>query len=288
MGSRFFSNFLRNALVCAALGGVAAGVFAQDSLDQKLEDLERMMQKSGVAMPAFRELKLVAKEPGPFAGMDALVYDAMVDQDGRSVPQRIVFFTDKERRYLVMGSILDLNEKRDVGEHIAYSTLSGELSLASLQRVPLLPGKSKRTVSIVVDLGEQGGRSFVSDLMGKRNQLSATVEMALVSNAQDEGAVGGQAIIAGSQATPFFYESLSQWLKDNKRAAFMAKDKLRKDPMIQARLGRGIFHIESNTNALLTANVKKLPLIYITEDGKSRSVKPPANAADWCEIFGCR
>lgn len=73
--NRFFSKLLACALVClfSSMPG-----FAQDALDKQLEELENMMQKSGIAMPAFHNLKLVAKEKGPFPGMDALVYDAMV------------------------------------------------------------------------------------------------------------------------------------------------------------------------------------------------------------------
>lgn len=261
---------------------------ASDALEERLEELEKMMEKSGMALPSFSSLKLISKTPSPIPGLDALVYDAMVDQKGRSVPQRIVFFADKERRYMVMGSIVDMKEKRDVGEDMIRKALSSDLSLGSLQRIPLLPGENKRTVSLVLDLGQKGSREFLTDLMDYRSKFNSTVELSLVSNAQDEASVGGQAIIAGSQSTPFFYEALSQWLKADKKAAFMSKDRLRKDPQVQARMGRGIFHIENNTTALLRASANRLPIIFVTENGVTRIAKVPASMQEWCDAFACK
>jgi hypothetical protein len=42
-----------------------------------------------------------------------------------------------------------------------------------------------------------------------------------------------------------------------------------------------------NMSALIAADVRRLPLIFVTEGGKTRSVSSPKNDAEFCLVFGC-
>lgn len=278
--------FLACSLAFLSVLGSASWAQEDAERDEALRRLEEMMQRSGVQHLSFSSMRLVKRQPSPIPGLETLVYDVMVDEGGRVEPRRIAVFTDKKRRYLVMGSIIDMENKQDLGEAAVASIKDRQVALSALQRVALLPRQSQRTVTVVIDLGNEKARRFLSDLISRRNTFKVHVDMALASNAQDQKAVGAQAIIAGSAGEEFFYDALSQWLRRAGDAAFLQPEKLRQDPDIQSRLGRGIFHIERNSTELLDAGVTRLPMLFVTDKSGVKQVALPKTEADWAKIFG--
>ena len=278
------------ALSLLALSSFAAGAAWAQSMerDEALERLESLMQSTGTKHVSFTSMRLLERRPSPIAGLETLIYDVMVEEEGgRTYPQRIAVFSDKSRRYLVMGAIIDINTRRDLADEAVAAYKDRDLSLSAMQRVPLLPNpKASRTVTIVIDLGHEKARRFLDEVMRRRKGFTAHVELALVSDAKQTISVGAQAIIAGSAGEEFFYDALSQWLRKAERSDFLDAQRLRKDPNIQARLGRGIFHVERNTTELLEAGLSRLPLLLITDKSGSHPVATPRTDAEWASIFG--
>lgn len=278
---------------------MTANVFAQntdsenlddDLLTKRIEAFEALVNKAGISGPfSMENKKLIAIKDIPVKNIKAFVYDAVFNQNGQKVPQRIVIFADEERRHILMGSIIDIVDKKDLSEDVLRSLISTELQLTSLQRIPLLPGSDKeRFVTIVVDLGVDQGRKFLSDVIAMRKQITTPIELALVSNADNELAVGAQAIIVGASGTENFYKYLAEWLQKGKDAPFLDKKELKSSMEVISSLGKGIFHIDQNTTVLLQANVRRLPVIFVTDNGESKIVPFPENQEKLCEIFKCK
>lgn len=278
--------------VAAVAALVVLGAHAQPSeedeaqQDDSLAKIEALMKASGTGAPTITQMRLVRKQDAPIKGLQALVYDTMMEENGKPEPRRIVVFADPARKYMVLGTIIDIASKRDVAQDILSSIKDAKLVVGALRRVPLLPKKASRTVTLVVDLGPQQGRQFLLEVMRRRASFEANVELALVSNAKDQTAVGAQAIIAGSSGEEFFYDALAQWLTKGKDAPFLDKERLRGDKDLQARLGRGIFHIDTNTTELIEAGVKRLPLIFVSDSKGTRQASLPRSDKEWADIFG--
>lgn len=261
-----------------------------DPLTKRIEIFESLVNKAGISGPfSMENKKLIAVKDVPVKNIKAFVYDAVFNQNGQKVPQRIVIFADEERRHILMGSIIDIIDKKDLSEEVLRSLISTDLQLTSLKRIPFLPGTDKeRFVTIVVDLGVEQGRNFLSDVIAMRKQITTPIDLALVSNANNELAVGAQAIIVGASGTENFYKYLAEWLQKGKDAPFLDKKELKSNIEVVSSLGKGIFHIDQNTTALIQANVKRLPVIFVTDNGISKIVPFPKNQEELCEIFKCQ
>jgi len=295
--SNALSAVLRSAARCVTVCAIAAYVCArpvwaaddeEDLFAKRIETLEKLILASGMTgeIPVFRQLKFVGQTDSPIAGLKAYVYDAMVDEGGRTQAQRIVFYADAKKEIVVIGALYDMKKGRDLSQDALAAVSTKDLSLASLQRVPLLPGKRDRTVTVVIDLGAEAARKFLLDVIQQRARFDSYVDLALVTTPDDEKAVGASSIIAAARGDDF-YRYLSEWLKNGPRAPFMQKEALRKNPKIVQMVGQGVWHLERNTTALIAADVRRLPLIFVTEGGKTRSVSSPKNDAEFCLVFGC-
>jgi hypothetical protein len=274
---------------CVACAGPAwASDDEEDLFAKRIETLEKLILASGMTgeIPVFRQLKFVGQADSPIAGLKAYVYDAMVDEGGRTRAQRIVFYADAKKEIVVIGALYDMKNRRDLSQDALASVSTKEVSLASLQRLPLLPGKRDRTVTVVIDLGVEAARKFLLDVIQQRGRFDSYVDLALVTTPNDEKSVGASSIIAASRGDDF-YRYLSEWLKDGPRAPFMREEALRKNPKVAQLVGQGIWHLERNTSALIAADVRRLPLIFVTEGGKTRAVSSPKNDAEFCLVFGC-
>ncbi|MCX8017097.1 MAG: hypothetical protein N2690_04230 [Rhodocyclaceae bacterium] len=283
------TRLVSGALLAAALMLSSTWVRAEegdDAADAALRKLEALMQQPGPGVPGLSSMRLVRKQPSPIKGLDALVYDAMVEENGQVTPKRIVVFADPARKYLVMGTIIDIDKKQDLANVVLSSVKDPKVAVAALQRVPLLPRQAPRTVTVVADLGLSSSRSFLEEVIRRRASYKVNVDLALVSNAEDQKAVGAQAIIAGSAGEEFFYDALAQWLRKGKNAEFLNPEKLRQDKNIQVRLARGIFHIERNTTELLEAGVNVLPLLFVSDRQGVKQVSLPRTEDQWRKIFG--
>jgi hypothetical protein len=257
-------------------------------LAKRIETLEKLFLASGMTgeIPVFRQLKFVGQADSPIGGLKAYVYDATVDEGGRTRAQRLFFYADAKKEIVVIGALYDMKNGRDLSQDALASVSTKEISLASLQRLPLLPSKRDRTVTAVIDLGVLAARKFLLDAIQQRERFDSYVDLALVTTPNDKKAVGASSIIAAARGDDF-YRYLSAWLKDRPRAPFMREEALRKNPKMAQMVGQGIWHLERNTSALFAADVRRLPLIFVTEGGKTRSVSSPKNDAEFCLVFGC-
>jgi hypothetical protein len=140
-------------VVCA--GPARASDDEGDLFAKRIETLEKLILASGMTgeIPVFRQLKFVGQADSPIAGLTAYVYYAMVDEGGRTRAQRLVFYADAKKEIVVIGALYDMKNRRDLSQDALASVSTKEISLASLQRLPLLPSKRDRTVTVVIDLG---------------------------------------------------------------------------------------------------------------------------------------
>ena len=278
------------AFCCAIFLGQLPVEASQDDVDKALEDLERMMKDVGAPyLPKIYGLRRIKTIPSPIPGVDALVYDAMVDVSGVVEPQRIVLYADKSREYLLFGGIINVKKNEVLDREILRAALDKDLSLASLQRVSLWRLKTPApTVTLVVDLGREKSVELIRDIMEVRDRVGVNIDLALVTTPDDEASVGASAIIAGSSGQEFFFEALSQWIKDGKKAAFLDPERLKKDPEFIARMGRGIWHLENNTSALIAADVRRLPLVFLVDGQNSKLLQTPTTSEGWMELFRVR
>jgi hypothetical protein len=274
---------------------------AQD-IPQWLKDSERLGKMLGDSAD-FRveNPKVIRKFDSPIPGLDGFVVEATsyskATPDGKK--DIFIFYTDKTRRYLVVGMMIDMKKDRDLNldiERYVRGELADNPAKAlrpqDMHSITIAGNPSAKPLIFVTDLGSQAGKDSFLNLvrlhssMVKSGANPRPLRVVLVSAGHDE-----MATVAMSMA--YGYETISgngaakivEYAEKGKATPWLESGKIAKDPNIKNVLGNGIFKMEDNSTQALLAKIDTLPLVYDFDGEKTVNVPLPSSASAWKAIL---
>ena len=241
--------------------------------------------------------KVVRRIEAPIPGLDGFVVEGTsfsdASPDGKK--ELYVFYTDKSRRYLMVGMMIDMQKDRDMNLDIERF-VRGEMAdnpARALRPQDMhaitIPGKGKTDpLTFVVDLGPQAGKDSFLNLMRLHKSLMTSganaraLRIVLVSAGHDEFGTVAMAMAYGSEATSGDgIGKLIEYAEKGKAVSWLGSKRMNKDSNIKRVLGTGIFKMEDNSTQALLARLDTLPLIYEGDGQRMKNIPLPTNAVDW-------
>lgn len=263
-----------------------------------LRDSKRLETMLGAeANFKIKDPRVIRTMDAPFPGLLGYVVEATsysdANPDGKK--ELFVFYTDKSKRYLMVGMMIDMQKNRDVNLDVERY-VRGELAdnpAKALRPQDMhgiqVPGSSSSTpLTFVVDLGKKAGRDGVLNLVRLHQTISRAgtnvrpLRIVLVSAGHDEYATAAMAIAYG-------YETISgnglakvlEFSEKGSSVSWLQRQKVNKDTELKRVLGTGIFKMEDNSTQALLARLDTLPLVYVGQGERTVNIPLPSSQADW-------
>ena len=264
-----------------------------------LRDSERLNSMLGDdAETKIENAKVVRKVETPIPGLDGFVVEA--DTSTTANPEKkkelFVFYTDKTRRYLVVGLMIDTEKERDLNQ-LVERFVRGEMAdnpakalrPQDMHALTLQGGKSKAApLSFVVDLGPEAGKSSFLGVVRLHQAMVASganprpVRIVLVSAGKDELSTGAMAMAMGfERVSKDGVAKLVEFAEKGRSAGWLDSKRLSKDASLKQAIGLGIFQIDENSTQALLARLNTLPLVYDGVGDQMKFVTLPSSQADW-------
>lgn len=264
-----------------------------------LRDSERLNSMLGDdAETKIENAKVVRKVETPIPGLDGFVVEA--DTSTAANPEKkkelFVFYTDKTRRYLVVGLMIDTEKERDLNQ-LVERFVRGEMAdnpakalrPQDMHALTLQGGKSKAApLSFVVDLGPEAGKSSFLGVVRLHQAMVASganprpVRIVLVSAGKDELSTGAMAMAMGfERVSKDGVAKLVEFAEKGRSAGWLDSKRLSKDASLKQAIGLGIFQIDENSTQALLARLNTLPLVYDGVGDQMKFVTLPSSQADW-------
>lgn len=190
----------------------APSVLRSEPIDSKSKDLpdwlkdsKRLQDMLGAdANYRVENPKVIRRVEAPFPGLEGYVVEATSFSDATPEGKKelYVFYTDKSKRYLMVGMMIDMQKNRDVNVDVERF-VRGELADNPAKALRpqdmhaiVVPGGAGSAVSFVVDLGKQAGRDSMLNLVRFHQTLRRDgaavrpLRLVLVSAGHDEFEIG--------------------------------------------------------------------------------------------------
>jgi len=297
-----------NGAAAAPAASDGAHVVKTESIDSKsqeipdwLKDSKRLQDMLGAdSNYRVESPKVIRRVEAPFPGLEGYVVEATsyseATPDGKK--ELYVFYTDKSKRYLMVGMMIDMQKNRDVNVDVERF-VRGELAdnpAKALRPQDMhaiaVPGGTGAAISFVVDLGKQAGRdsmlSVVRFYQSLRRDGAAVrpLRLVLVSAGHDEFATAAMAIAYGAEITDGTgLAKAIEFAEKGRDVAWLQPKSMGKDGEIKRILGTGVFKMEDNSTQALLARLDKLPLVYEGDKDRMVNVPLPSTQADWKKLL---
>lgn len=294
------SDFLQPSKVGAAASVKATEISPNDKdIPDWLRNSERLNAMMGASADARLEnAKVIRKVESPIPGLDGFVVQAdsysSADPEGRQ--ELFVFYTDKSRRYLVVGMMIDMERDRDLNQ-VIERYVRGEMAdnparalrPQDMHAMVLKGGKSKSTpLTFVVDVGPEAGKSSLLSIVALHQSLLKSgsnprpLRIVPVSAGKDELSTGAMAMAMGYEKfSGNGVEKLVEFAQKGRATSWMEPNRIKKDESLKRAIGMGIFQIDENSTQALLARLSTLPLVYDGEGEKVKFVPLPTSQGDW-------
>ena len=264
---------------------------------RKSERLEALLGDGGSGQVS--NAKVVSKVETPIPGVDGIVVQADVSNEANPEGRKelFVFYTDKSKRYLFVGMLIDTEKDRDLNlmtERYVRGQLADNPAHAlrpqDMHAIVVPGGKASKAdpLHFVVDLGHESGRSSLLNVVRLHNALLSSgknprpLRIVLVSEGKDETATGAMAMALGFQkVSGNGLAKLIEYADKGKNTPWMAPARLRGETKLKQAVGLGIFQLEDNSGQALVARLNTLPLVYEGEGPRAKNTMLPLTAADW-------
>ena len=264
-----------------------------------LRDSERLNQMLGDdADTKIENAKVIRRVETPIPGLDGFVVEAETSTTAKPEKRKelYVFYTDKTRRYLVVGLMIDTEKERDLNQ-VIERYVRGEMAdnpakalrPQDMHGLVIKGGKSKSApLTFVVDLGPQAGKSSFLGVVKLHQLLLASgsnprpVRVVLVSAGKDELATGAMAMAMGfEKISKDGLVKLVEFAEKGEAASWLDSKRLGKSADLKRAIGMGIFQIDENSTQALLARLDTLPLVYDGTGDKMTYIPLPTSQADW-------
>ncbi|MBV7542122.1 hypothetical protein [Acidovorax sp. sic0104] len=264
-----------------------------------LRNSDRLNAMMGASADARLEnAKVIRKVESPIPGLDGFVVqaDSFSSENPEGRQELFVFYTDKSRRYLVVGMMIDMEKDRDMNQ-LVERYVRGEMAdnparalrPQDMHAMVLKGGKSKSIpLTFVVDLGPDAGKSSFLSVVGLHQSLVKSgasprpIRIVPVSAGKDELSTGAMAIAMGyERLSGEGVEKLVEFAQRGRSTSWMEPTRLKKDEKLKRAVGTGIFQIDENSTQALLARLTTLPLVYDGEGDRVKPVPLPNSQADW-------
>jgi len=217
--------------------------------------------------------------------------------DGKN--ELFVFYTDKSRRYLVVGMMIDMKKDRDINLDVERY-VRGELADNPAKALRpqdmhaiMVPGDpAAKPLTFVTDLGPQAGKSSFLNLIHLHSSLAKSglkprpLRIVLVSAGHDEMATVAMSMAYGAETiSKNGLGKLIEYAEKGSSASWLDSKKITSDPNIKSVLGTGVFKMEDNSTQALLARIDTLPLVYVMDGEKTVNVPLPSNPTEWRNIL---
>nr|WP_314708988.1 hypothetical protein [uncultured Comamonas sp.] len=286
----------------------ASSVLRSEPIDSKSKDLpdwlkdsKRLQDMLGAdANYRVENPKVIRRVEAPFPGLEGYVVEATSFSDATPEGKKelYVFYTDKSKRYLMVGMMIDMQKNRDVNvdtERFVRGELADNPAKALRPQdmhAIVVPGGAGSAVSFVVDLGKQAGRDSLLNLVrfhqALRREGAAVrpLRLVLVSAGHDEFATAAMAIAYGAETiSGTGLAKAMEFAEKARDVAWLQPKSMGKDSEVKRILGTGVFKMEDNSTQALLARLDTLPLVYDGEKERMVNVPLPASQADWKRLL---
>lgn len=295
-------DFVSQAPITSNDSGISTSAVADDGKDvpdwlRKSKRLEAMLGDGDRGKVT--NAKVVSKVETPVPGIEGLVVQADIVNEANPEGKKelFVFYTDKTKRYLFVGMMIDTEKDRDMNlmtERYVRGQLAdnpGKALRPQDMSGIVLAGDSRNKadpVQFVVDLAHENGKSSLLNVVNLQKALLASnkqpraIRVIPVSAGTDESATGAMAIALGAQK---IYgdgmQRLIEFARDGKKTAWMAPEKLRADAKFKEMMGHGIFQLEGNSTQAMLAKLDILPLVYDGTGERTKFIMLPTSRTEW-------
>lgn len=294
------NDFLQPTKVGAAPAFQTTDVSPTDKdVPDWLRNSERLNAMMGASADAkLQNPKVIRKVESPIPGLDGFVVQAhsFSSENPEGKQELFVFYTDKSRRYLVVGMMIDMEKERDLNQMIERY-VRGEMTdnparalrPQDMHGLMLKGGKSKSDpLTFVVDLGPDAGKSSFLSVVGLHQSLLKSganprpIRIVPVSAGKDERSTGAMALAMGyDRLTGEGVEKLVEYAKNGRATPWMDPARIKKDDKVKQAIGVGIFQIDENSTQALLARLSTLPLVYDGQGDKVKFVPLPTSQSEW-------
>ena len=291
--------FVKSSKIKADDGVKTTPVKPEDIPDwlRKSERLEALLGDGGSGQVS--NAKVVSKVETPIPGIDGIVVQADVTNESNPEGRKelFVFYTDKTKRYLFVGMLIDTEKERDLNmltERYVRGQLADNPARAlrpqDMHGIVIPGGKSNKTppLQFVVDLGHESGKSSFLNVVRLHNSLLASgksprpLRIVLVSAGKDEISTGAMAMALGSQKlSGDGLAKLVEFANKGHKTSWMEPARLRAEPKLKQAVGLGVFQLEDNSGQALIARLDTLPLVYEGEGARTKYTLLPTSLPDW-------
>ncbi|KLR59000.1 hypothetical protein OX89_04235 [Diaphorobacter sp. J5-51] len=268
---------------------------------RKSERLEAMLGDDGKSR--VENAKVVSKVETPIPGLDGFVVQADIfnakSPEGRK--ELFVFYTDKTKRYLFVGMLIDMEKERDLNmmtERYVRGQLADNPAKAlrpqDMHGLVIPGGKTNKMAPLqfVVDLGHENGKSSFLNVVRLHQSLldggknPRPLRIVLVSGGKDEMSTGAMAMAMGYQKiSGDGLPKLIEYAEQGRSTPWMNPARLKNDANLKQAMGIGIFQIEDNSSQAMLARLDTLPLIYDGTGDKTKYIMLPTGKADWTQLL---
>lgn len=264
-----------------------------------LRSSDRLNAMMGASADARLEnAKVIRKVETAIPGLDGFVVqaDSFSTENPEGRQELFVFYTDKTRRYLVVGMMIDMEKDRDLNQMVERY-VRGEMAdnparalrPQDMHGMMLKGGKSKTApISFVVDLGPEAGKSSFLSLVGLHQSLVKSganprpIRFIPVSAGKDELSTGAMAMAMGyERLSGDGVEKLVEFSQRGRATSWMEPTRIKKDEKLKRAIGTGIFQIDENSTQALLARLSTLPLLYVGEGDKMKFTPLPGTQNEW-------
>ncbi len=268
---------------------------------RKSERLEAMLGDDGKSR--IENAKVVSKVETPIPGLDGFVVQADVFNDKFPDGKKdlFVFYSDKSKRYLFVGMLIDMEKERDLNmmtERYVRGQLADNPAKAlrpqDMHGILIAGGKTNKNAPLqfVVDLGHENGKSSLLNVVRLHKSLLDSgknprpLRVVLVSGGKDEMSTGAMAMAMGYQKiSGDGLTKLIEYAEQGRSTPWMSPARLKNDPNLKQAMGIGIFQIEDNSGQAMLAKLDTLPLIYDGTGDKTKYIVLPTGKADWTQLL---
>ena len=269
-----------------------------------LRDSERLTAMLGdSADTKISNPKVIRKVETPIPGLDGFVVEAdtvsTAHPDGKK--ELFVFYTDKTKRYLVVGMMIDMEKDRDlnmmVERYVRGETADNPAKALRPQDMHgvVLEGDPKLSpLTFVVDLGPEAGKKSLLGIARLHRTLATAkggpkprpVRIIPVSAGKDELSTGTMAMAMGFDLlSKDGALRLVEFAEKGASTSWVDSKRLKNDPELKKAIGMGIFRLDDNSTQALLAKIDTLPLIYVGEGEKAKNIPLPSSTEKWREIL---
>lgn len=240
--------------------------------------------------------KVVRRVEAPFPGLEGYVVEATTisEANPEGKQELFVFYTDKSKRYLMVGMMIDMKANRDVNVDVERY-VRGELAdnpAKALRPQDMnsinVAGTIGSPLTFVVDLGKQAGRESTLNLLRFHQTLKSTgagvrpIRLVLVSAGDDEFATAAMAMAYGDEVNSGTgLAKVIDFSEKYRDARWLQPNSMGKDAALKRTLGTGIFKMENNSTQALLARIDTLPLVYEGANGRTLNIPLPSTQAQW-------